>query len=70
MFSFSHNSFYTFPKNDSNSNKDYENKNIYDNYANTLVKGYFIVLLDIGLALFGFLLFKEGNGSGVSVAIK
>lgn len=70
MFSFSHNSFYTFLKIDSNSNKDYENKNIYDNYANTLVKGYFIVLLDIGLALFGFLLFKEGNGSGVSVAIK
>ena len=55
---------------DSNSNTDYEYKNKYDKYVTSLVLGCFIILLDIGLAVFGFLLFKEGNGTSGSVAIK
>ena len=49
---------------------DYEKKNIYDKFVTTIVLGCFIILLDIGLAVFGFLLFKEGNGTSGSVAIK
>ena len=55
---------------DSTSYTNYGNKNKYDKYVTTLVLGCFIMLLDIALALFGFLLFKEGNGSSGSVAIK
>jgi hypothetical protein len=55
---------------DSNSFTNYGNKNKYDKYATILVLGCFIILLDIALALFGFLLFKEGNGSSGSVVIK
>lgn len=55
---------------DSTSYTNYSNKNKYDKYVTTLVLGCFIMLLDIALALFGFLLFKEGNGSSGSVAIK
>ena len=53
-----------------NSGQDYGNKNKYDKYVTSLVLGCFIILLDIGLAVFGFLLFKEGNGTSGSVAIK
>ena len=52
------------------SGQDYEKKNDYDKYVTSLVLGCFIILLDIGLAVFGFLLFKEGNGTSGSVAIK
>ena len=52
------------------SGQDYEKKNDYDKYVTSLVLGCFIILLDIGLAVFGFLLFKEGNCTSGSVAIK
>lgn len=55
---------------DSSSNSDYTKQNEYDKYVTSLVLGCFIILLDIGLALFGFLIFKEGNGGSGSVAIK
>ena len=55
---------------DSTSYTNYGYKNKYDKYVTTLVLGCFIILLDIALALFGFLLFKEGNGSSGSVVIK
>ena len=41
----------------------YNHLNSYDKYVTSLVLGCFIFLLDIGLAIFGFLLFKEGNGT-------
>ena len=52
------------------SGSDYEKKNQYDKYVTSIVLGCFIILLDIGLAVFGFLLFKEGNGTSGSVSIK
>lgn len=52
------------------SGSDYEKKNQYDIYVTSIVLGCFIILLDIGLAVFGFLLFKEGNGTSGSVSIK
>ena len=52
------------------SGSDYDKKNQYDKYVTSIVLGCFIILLDIGLAVFGFLLFKEGNGSSGSVSIK
>ena len=55
---------------DSNRDDDYEFQNKYDKYVTSLVLGCFIILLDIGLAIFGFLLFKEGNGTSGPVSIK
>ena len=55
---------------DSNRENDYEFQNKYDKYVTSLVLGCFIILLDIGLAIFGFLLFKEGNGTSGPVSIK
>ena len=54
----------------STSSSDYEKKNQYDKYVTSIIFGCFIILLDIGLAVFGFLLFKEGNGTSGSVSIK
>ena len=45
-------------------------KYIYDRWLTTLIFSCFIFLLDIGLAIFGFLLFRESGGSSGSVAIK
>jgi hypothetical protein len=55
---------------DSNRGNDYDFQNQYDKYVTSLVLGCFIILLDIGLAIFGFLLFKEGNGTSGPVSIK
>ena len=41
-----------------------ENKNLYDRWVTTLIFACFIVDCDIGLAIFGFLLFKS-DGSGI-----
>ena len=47
-----------------------EKKVIYDRWLTTIIFSCFIILLNIGLAIFGFLLFRESGGSSGSVAIK
>ena len=46
------------------SGSDYENQNIYDRWVITIVFGCFIFVLDLCLAIFGFLIFKDGGSSG------
>ena len=46
------------------SGSDYEKQNIYDRWVITIVFGCFIFVLDLGLAIFGFLIFKDGGSSG------
>jgi hypothetical protein len=43
---------------------DNSRKNIYDRWVTTIVFGCFIFVLDLGLAIFGFLIFKDGGSSG------
>ena len=43
---------------------DYSRRNIYDRWTTTIVLGCLIFVLDIGLAIFGFLIFKDGGSSG------
>ena len=43
---------------------DYKKQNIYDRWVITIVFGCFIFVLDIGLAIFGFLIFKDGGSNG------
>ena len=50
--------------------KDNEKKIQYDRWLTTLILSCFIFLFNIGLAIFGFLLFRESNGSSGSVSIK
>ena len=45
-------------------------KIIFDKWLTSIIFSCFIFLLDIGLALFGFLLFRESNGSSGAVSIK
>ena len=40
-----------------------ENKDLYDRWVTTLVLSIFIILCNIGLLIFGFLLFKQGSNS-------
>ena len=47
-----------------------EKKKIYDYWVLTIVFGCFIFVLDIGLAIFGFLIFKDSSGSSGAVSIK
>ena len=42
---------------------DFEKQNIYDCWVTTIVLGCFIFVLDIGLAIFGLLLFLDSSGS-------
>ena len=49
---------------------DNENKILYDRWLTSLILSCFIFLFDIGLAIFGFLLFNDSKGSSGSVAIK
>ena len=46
------------------ANADNSKKNIYDRWVITIVFGCFIFVLDLGLAIFGFLIFKDGGSSG------
>ena len=72
-------SYYDGPVTDLNRNKkgdcdylyyydtnaaDNKKKNIYDRWVTTIVFGCFIFVLDLGLAIFGFLIFKDGGSSG------
>ena len=45
-------------------------KKLYDYWVLTIVFGCFIFVLDIGLAIFGFLIFKDSSGSSGAFAIK
>ena len=47
-----------------------EKKILYDCWLTTIILSCFIILFSIGLAIFGFLLIRESNGSSGSVAIK
>ena len=49
---------------------DNTNKIIFDKWLTTLIFCCLIFLFDIGLAIFGFLLFRESNGSSGVVSIK
>ena len=40
----------------------YSNKNLYDKWTTTLIFSFLISIFDIGLVIFGLLLFKEGEG--------
>ena len=42
---------------------DFTKQNIYDRWVTTIVLGCFIFVLDIGLAIFGLLLFLDSSGS-------
>ena len=46
------------------SGADNSKRNIYDRWVTTIVLGCFIFVLDLGLAIFGFLIFKDGGSSG------
>ena len=45
-------------------------RNLYNSWVITIVFGCFIFVLDIGLAIFGFLIFKDSSGSSGAVTIK
>ena len=45
-------------------------KQTYDNWLTTIIFSCFIFIFHIGLAIFGFLLFRESDGSSGQVAIK
>jgi hypothetical protein len=47
-----------------------EKKKLYDYWVLTIVFGCFIFVLDICLAIFGFLIFKDSSGSSGAVTIK
>ena len=51
-------------------NGNNEKKKLYDYWVLTIVFGCFIFVLDIGLAIFGFLIFKDYSGSSGAVTIK
>ena len=53
-----------------NPTTDNSNKILYDHWLTSIILSCLIFLLDIGLALFGFLLFKESGSSSGSIAIK
>jgi len=52
------------------SNGTNERKKLYDYWVLTIVFGCFIFVLDIGLAIFGFLIFKDSSGTSGAVSIK
>ena len=51
---------YIYSKNPTTS---VENKDLYDRWLTTLILSIFIVVCNIGLLIFGFLIFKSGNNS-------
>ena len=54
-----------------NSNyKEYFYKYKYDKWVTSIIFGCFIIALNLGLALFGFLLFSQSDGTSGHVAVK
>ena len=52
------------------STANYKRQNIYDRWATTIVLSYLIFVLYIGLAIFGFLLFRDPNDLKDSILTK
>jgi hypothetical protein len=46
-------------------NNDISNKYQYDKWVTSIIFGCIIILLDLGLAVFGFLMFKDSDSSGL-----
>ena len=46
------------------------NKYLYDRWVTSIIFGCFIIAINIGLAIFGFLLFSQTEGSSGHVAVK
>ena len=44
-------------------NDNFSNKYLYDRWVTTIIFGCFIIALNLGLAIFGFLLFNQAGGS-------
>ncbi len=53
-----------------NNEDDISNKYQYDKWVTSIIFGCLIILLNLGLAVFGFLLFKESDGSSGLVTLK
>lgn len=58
---------YIFYENDEN---DVSNKYQYDKWVTSIIFGCIIILLNLGLAVFGFLIFKESDSSSGLVSLK
>ena len=58
---------YIFYDNDEN---DVSNKYQYDKWVTSIIFGCIIILLNLGLAVFGFLIFKESDSSSGLVSLK
>ena len=58
---------YIYIKADSTS---ISNKYQYDRWVTSIIFGCFIILLNLGLAVFGFLMFKESDGTSGHVTLK
>ena len=43
------------------------NKYLYDNWVTTIIFAFFIIICDVGLGIFGFLLFKNKNESNIII---
>ena len=50
--------------------KDISYKYMYDKWVTSIIFGCFIIVLNLGLAIFGFLMFKESGSSSGLVSIK
>ena len=55
---------------DSDNINGISNKYIYDKWVTTIIFGCIIIALNLGLAVFGFLIFKESGSSSGLVSIK
>ena len=53
-----------------NQNDEFLYKYIYDKWVTSIIFGCFIIAINIGLAIFGFLLFSQTDGSSGAVALK
>ena len=49
---------------------DNSNKYLYDKWVTSIIFGCFIIALNLGLAIFGFLLFSQNDSSSGNVAVK
>jgi len=61
---------YLFYKNDGDGMDGVSNKYLYDKWVTTIIFGCIIILLNLGLAIFGFLMFKESGSSSGPVSIQ
>ena len=55
---------------DNEDSNGIDNKYVYDKWVTSIIFGCFIIALNIGLALFGFLLFKQTDGQSGPVTLR